>query len=54
MRAFEIGEWERQRNQSVRNKLGRLVYLGLKGEATLRLWKFDGVEITQRDPLVLD
>ncbi|MBA0713192.1 hypothetical protein Golax_012235 [Gossypium laxum] len=28
--------------------------LGLKGEATLALWTYDGVEITLREPLVLD
>ncbi|KAK3021329.1 hypothetical protein RJ639_047072 [Escallonia herrerae] len=28
--------------------------LGLKGEATLTLWSFDGIEITLREPLVLD
>ncbi|KAL9997070.1 hypothetical protein Hdeb2414_s0655g00930421 [Helianthus debilis subsp. tardiflorus] len=28
--------------------------LGLKGEATLTLWTFDGIEITNREPLVLD
>lgn len=28
--------------------------LGLKGEATLALWAYDGVEITLREPLVLD
>lgn len=28
--------------------------LGLKGEATLTLWTFDGIEITIREPLVLD
>lgn len=28
--------------------------LGLKGEATLALWIFDGVEITLREPMVLD
>ncbi|KVH94056.1 GTP binding domain-containing protein, partial [Cynara cardunculus var. scolymus] len=28
--------------------------LGLKGEATLTLWTFDGIEITAREPLVLD
>ncbi|KAK2975910.1 hypothetical protein RJ640_002456 [Escallonia rubra] len=28
--------------------------LGLKGEATLTLWAFDGIEITLREPLVLD
>ncbi|KAI3514405.1 hypothetical protein L1887_12783 [Cichorium endivia] len=30
------------------------VSLGLKGEATLTLWTFDGIEITTREPLVLD
>ncbi|XP_057438016.1 GTP-binding protein BRASSINAZOLE INSENSITIVE PALE GREEN 2, chloroplastic [Lotus japonicus] len=28
--------------------------LGLKGEATLKLWTFDGVDVTFREPLVLD
>lgn len=28
--------------------------LGLKGEATVVLWTFDGIEVTQREPLVLD
>ncbi|KAI3680422.1 hypothetical protein L6452_35192 [Arctium lappa] len=28
--------------------------LGLKGEASLTLWTFDGIEITSREPLVLD
>ncbi|KAK6941754.1 GTP binding domain [Dillenia turbinata] len=28
--------------------------LGLKGEATLSLWTYDGIEITLREPLVLD
>lgn len=28
--------------------------LGLKGDATVMLWTFDGVEVTQREPLVLD
>ncbi|GMI76537.1 hypothetical protein HRI_001323000 [Hibiscus trionum] len=28
--------------------------LGLKGEATLALWTYDGVDITLREPLVLD
>ncbi|ESW34139.1 hypothetical protein PHAVU_001G128000 [Phaseolus vulgaris] len=28
--------------------------LGLKGEATTKLWVFDGVEVTLREPLVLD
>ena len=28
--------------------------LGLKGEATSALWTYDGIEITLREPLVLD
>lgn len=28
--------------------------LGLKGEGTVKLWTFDGVEVTEREPLVLD
>ncbi|XP_076906026.1 GTP-binding protein BRASSINAZOLE INSENSITIVE PALE GREEN 2, chloroplastic-like [Bidens hawaiensis] len=28
--------------------------VGLKGDATLTLWTFDGIEITTREPLVLD
>ncbi|GLT95874.1 hypothetical protein SLE2022_135310 [Rubroshorea leprosula] len=28
--------------------------LGLKGEASLTLWTYDGIEITTREPLVLD
>ncbi|KAJ1404156.1 P-loop containing nucleoside triphosphate hydrolase [Sesbania bispinosa] len=28
--------------------------LGLKGEATMKLWTYDGVEVTLREPLVLD
>ncbi|XP_010905880.1 GTP-binding protein BRASSINAZOLE INSENSITIVE PALE GREEN 2, chloroplastic [Elaeis guineensis] len=28
--------------------------LGLKGDATVMLWTLDGVEVTQREPLVLD
>lgn len=28
--------------------------LGLKGDARLKLWTFDGIEVTQREPLVLD
>lgn len=30
------------------------VSIGLKGEATLSIWTFDGIEITIREPLVLD
>ncbi|CAM8933136.1 unnamed protein product [Rhodiola kirilowii] len=28
--------------------------LGLKGEATLTLWTYDGIEITEREPLIMD
>lgn len=28
--------------------------LGLKGEATLALWTYDGIQVTLREPLVLD
>uniref|UniRef100_A0A7N0T492 CP-type G domain-containing protein n=1 Tax=Kalanchoe fedtschenkoi TaxID=63787 RepID=A0A7N0T492_KALFE len=28
--------------------------LGLKGEAVLTLWTYDGIEITEREPLVMD
>ncbi|XP_061362984.1 GTP-binding protein BRASSINAZOLE INSENSITIVE PALE GREEN 2, chloroplastic isoform X2 [Gastrolobium bilobum] len=28
--------------------------LGFKGEATIKLWTFDGVDVTLREPLVLD
>lgn len=28
--------------------------LGLKGEAALTLWTYDGIEVTMREPLVLD
>lgn len=28
--------------------------IGLQGEATMKLWIYDGVEITLREPLVLD
>ncbi|KAF9625031.1 hypothetical protein IFM89_017103 [Coptis chinensis] len=28
--------------------------MGLKGEATLTLWTYDGIQITLREPLVLD
>ncbi|KAI9110370.1 hypothetical protein K1719_018812 [Acacia pycnantha] len=28
--------------------------LGLKGEATMTLWTYDGIEVTLREPLVLD
>ena len=28
--------------------------LGIKGEATLRLWMYEGIEISVREPLILD
>jgi len=28
--------------------------LGIQGEATMKLWTYDGIEITLREPLVLD
>lgn len=28
--------------------------VGLKGEATLSLWTYNGIEVTLREPLVLD
>lgn len=64
-RASEIGRWEDREikvsgtswdTNSLDISVGGLGWfsLGLKGEATLRLWTFDGIEITQREPLVLD
>ncbi|MQL70810.1 hypothetical protein Taro_003129 [Colocasia esculenta] len=64
-RASELGQWK-QREVKISgiswevNSLDIAVAglgwfsLGLKGEATLMLWTYDGVEITQREPLVLD
>ncbi|PON32833.1 P-loop containing nucleoside triphosphate hydrolase [Parasponia andersonii] len=64
-RASEIGRWEEREvkvsgtsweTNSVDIAVAGLGWFsfGLKGEATLRLWAFDGIEITQREPLVLD
>ncbi|EXB93966.1 Uncharacterized protein yqeH [Morus notabilis] len=64
-RASEIGQWEGREVKvsgtsweinSVDIAAAGLGWfsLGLKGESTLRLWTFDGIEITQREPLVLD
>ena len=64
-RASEIGRWEDREikvsgtsweTNSIDIAVAGLGWfsLGLKGEATLRLWAFDGIEITQREPLVLD
>ncbi|GMN55458.1 hypothetical protein TIFTF001_024570 [Ficus carica] len=64
-RASEIGQWE-DREVKVSGTSWEInsidiaaaglgwFSLGLKGEATLRLWTFDGIEITQREPLVID
>ncbi|KAF5474209.1 hypothetical protein F2P56_006124 [Juglans regia] len=64
-RASELGEWE-EREVKVSGRswdvnsidiavagLGWFSF-GLKGEATLTLWTYDGIEITLREPLVLD
>ncbi|XP_062117925.1 GTP-binding protein BRASSINAZOLE INSENSITIVE PALE GREEN 2, chloroplastic [Humulus lupulus] len=64
-RASEIGSWEGRDlkvsgtswdTNSLDVSLAGLGWfsLGLKGEATLKLWTFDGIEITRREPLVLD
>lgn len=63
--ASELGEWE-EREVKVSGRswdvnsidiavagLGWFSF-GLKGEATLTLWTYDGIEITLREPLVLD
>ncbi|RRT49398.1 hypothetical protein BHE74_00052452, partial [Ensete ventricosum] len=64
-RVAELGEW-RQREMKVSgnswdvNSIDIAVSgvgwfsLGLKGEATVVLWTFDGIEVTQREPLVID
>ncbi|XP_027349854.1 GTP-binding protein BRASSINAZOLE INSENSITIVE PALE GREEN 2, chloroplastic [Abrus precatorius] len=64
-RAAELGTWEEREVKvsgsswdvnSIDIAIAGLGWfsLGLKGEATLKLWAFDGVEITEREPLVLD
>lgn len=64
-RASEIGRWEDREIKvsgsswdvnSIDISVAGLGWLslGLKGEATLTLWTFDGIEITLREPLVLD
>ncbi|PKI42057.1 hypothetical protein CRG98_037510 [Punica granatum] len=64
-RASELGEWEAKEIKvsgtswdvnSVDIAVAGLGWfsLGLKGEATLTLWTFSGIEITEREPLVLD
>ncbi|KAL5546452.1 hypothetical protein UlMin_006139 [Ulmus minor] len=64
-RASEIGRWEDREVKvsgtswdvnSIDIAAAGLGWfsLGLKGEATLTLWTYDGIEITLREPLVLD
>lgn len=64
-RAFEMGTWEEREIKvsgaswdvnSVDIAIAGLGWfsIGLKGEATLALWAYDGIEITLREPLVLD
>lgn len=64
-RASELGKWEDRKFKvsgkswdanSIDIAVAGLGWfsLGLKGEATLILWTYDGIEITLREPLVLD
>jgi hypothetical protein len=64
-RASELGKWEEREVKvsgtswdvnSIDIAVAGLGWLslGLKGEATLTLWTYDGIEITLREPLVLD
>lgn len=64
-RASGIGEWEAREVKvsgtswvvnSIDIAIAGLGWcsLGLKGEATLTLWIYDGTEVTLREPLVLD
>lgn len=64
-RASELGKWEEREIKvtgtnwdvnSIDIAIAGLGWfsLGLKGEATLMLWAYDGIEITLREPLVLD
>lgn len=64
-RISELGEWKQREIKASGvswdvNSLDIAVSglgwfsLGLKGEATVTLWTFDGVEVTQREPLVID
>ncbi|KAK3446613.1 hypothetical protein EUGRSUZ_A02292 [Eucalyptus grandis] len=64
-RASELGKWE-EREMKVSgtswdvNSLDIAIAglgwfsVGLKGEATLSLWTYNGIEVTLREPLVLD
>lgn len=64
-RASQLGKWEEKEIKvsgmswdvnSIDIAVAGLGWfsLGLKGEATLTLWTYDGIEITLREPLVLD
>ncbi|KAE9585254.1 putative nitric-oxide synthase (NADPH) [Lupinus albus] len=64
-RAAELGTWQEREVEvsgsswdvnSIDIAIAGLGWfsLGLKGEATMKLWTFDGVEMTLREPLVLD
>lgn len=64
-RASEMGSWEEREIKvsgtswdvnSIDIAVAGLGWLSLslKGEATFTLWTFDGIEITLREPLVLD
>ncbi|KAJ6747552.1 GENETIC INTERACTOR OF PROHIBITINS 3 MITOCHONDRIAL [Salix koriyanagi] len=64
-RASELGKWEEREirvsgtswdTNSIDISVAGLGWfsVGLKGEATLTLWTYDGIEITLREPLVLD
>ena len=64
-RAVELGQWEEKEVKvsgtswdvsSVDIAIAGLGWfsLGLKGEATMELWTYDGIEVTLREPLVLD
>ncbi|KAJ6332111.1 hypothetical protein OIU76_010488 [Salix suchowensis] len=64
-RASELGKWEEREIRvsgtswdanSIDISVAGLGWfsVGLKGEATLTLWTYDGIEITLREPLVLD
>ncbi|CAH2063872.1 unnamed protein product [Thlaspi arvense] len=64
-RACELGEWEEKEIQvtgsswevkSIDVAVAGLGWfsLGLKGEATLALWTYQGIDVTLREPLVID
>lgn len=64
-RVSELGQWQKQEVKasgiswdvnSMDVAIAGLGWfsLGLKGEADLMLWTYDGIQITLREPLVLD